>query len=313
MISYPFESKNVTTDNPYGDRAITDAMEREFNQLTWTNGVFINDDKLVNSLKVSAAGGMQVSVAPGGCHINGAKGYEAATRMFTLEASSDTYMRIDRIVARFDTSDSVRSIELYVKQGTPSTTPVAPTLVRASNYYELALADIYIAKSVTEISQSNITDQRLNSEVCGMVAPAFPTDIDTTSIYNQFQDSLDKYLALVQSAVDETTAGKLQTEIDAANAGLTKANRRMLIFQDKTIDLTKAVSDTTYSEQGYAYHVDLTLTGCTADYIPDVYLSAPSSVISDICQTGAGYVRFFVSTNTGAITIPVIRLTKGGE
>ncbi|WP_077391704.1 hypothetical protein [Mobilibacterium timonense] len=313
MISYPFESKNVTTDNPYGDRAITDEMEREFNQLTWTNGVFINDNSLVNSLKVSAVGGMQVAVAPGGCHINGAKAYESATRTFTLEASSDTYMRIDRIVARFDTSDSVRSIELYVKQGTPSTTAVAPTLVRASNYYELALADIYIGKSVTEITQSNITDQRLNSEVCGMVAPAFPTSIDTTDIFNQFQSALDKYMSLVQSAIDGTTAGNLQSEIDAANAGLTKANQRMLIFQDKSLDLTKAVSDTTYSEQGYTYHVDLALSGCTADYIPDVYLSAPSSVISDICQTGAGYVRFFVSTNTGTITIPVIRLTKGGE
>ena len=297
MISYPFESKNVTTDNPYGDRAITDAMEREFNQLTWTNGVFINDDKLVNSLKVSAVGGMQVSVAPGGCHINGAKGYEAATRMFTLEAASDTYMRIDRIVARFDTSDSVRSIELYVKQGTPSTTPVAPTLVRASNYYELALADIYIGKSVTEIKQSNITDQRLNSEVCGMVAPAFPTSIDTSSIYDQFQASLDEYMELVQSAIDGTTAGKLKSMI--------------YTYKDLTLDLTKAVTDSTYAE--YPYHIDLTLSGCTSDHIPLVHLATPTGLISNVCQSFDGYVRFYATTNKGSIAIPSIDLTRGGN
>lgn len=304
MISYPFESKNVTTDNPYGDRAITDAMEREFNQLTWTNGVFINDDKLVNSLKVSAVGGMQVSVAPGGCHINGAKGYEAATRMFTLEAASDTYMRIDRIVARFDTSDSVRSIELYVKLGTPSTTPVAPTLVRASNYYELALADIYIGKSVTEITQSNITDQRFNSEVCGMVAPAFPTSMDTSSIYDQFQASLDEYMDLVRSAINSTAAGKLQTEIDALGS-------MVLTFTDQTLDLSKAVADATVTD--YPYHVDLQLAGCTADHIPDVYLSQATDVVSGLCASGAGYVRFYCTTNTGTVKIPVIRLTKGGK
>lgn len=304
MISYPFESKNVTTDNPYGDRAITDAMEREFNQLTWTNGVFINDDKLVNSLKVSAVGGMQVSVAPGGCHINGAKGYEAATRMFTLETASDTYMRIDRIVARFDTSDSVRSIELYVKQGTPSTTPVAPTLVRASNYYELALADIYIGKSVTEITQSNITDQRFNSEVCGMVAPAFPTSIDTSSIYDQFQASLDEYMDLVQSAINSTTAGKLQTEIDALGS-------MVLTFSGKTLDLTKAVPDSKYSS--YPYKVTLVLPGVTAAYVPVVFLKTQTDVISDICETGAGYITFYATKKTGTVTIDTIVCVKGGN
>lgn len=90
-----------------------------------------------------------------------------------------------------------------------------------------------------------------------------------------------------------------------------EVRNRMLVYTNQTLDLTKAVEDKTYAD--YPYHVDLSLNGCTASYIPDVYLSTPSSIISDVCETGAGYVRFFVTTNTGTVTIPTIRLTTGGE
>lgn len=311
MDSYPFVSK-ISEGNPYGDRAITDEMEREFNRICWKNGVGYTSENGTD-LFVAADTGLTVKVMPGGCVINGAKGYEKTERKMTLSAANASLDRIDRIVARYDSSDAIRSIELYVKEGTPSTTPVAPDVVQASNYCELALGDVRVKKGATVITQADITDQRANESVCGFIAPAFPTKFNTDYLLGQLRDKMEQDLDTLQAAIDGTTAGKLQSEIDAANAGLTKTNKRMLIFQDKSLDLTKAVSDSTYSEQGYTYHVDLTLSGCTADYLPDVYLSAPSSVISDICQTGAGYIRFFVSTNTGAITIPVIRLTKGGE
>ena len=218
MISYPFISKTTPSD-PYGDRAIDHKLEREFNKLCWSNGVFVtkNDG---SELQVIAEGNMTVSILPGGCHIEGARGYEASKRNISISAAHSSLKRIDRIVARMDDSDSVRSIELYKKEGVSSTTPTAPELVRESNYYEIALADIYVMPGATEITNANIVDTRLDRELCGMVIPAFPTPLNLESISNQ-------YVSLLQAAVSGTAAGNLQNKIDKLRTDVSNANISM--------------------------------------------------------------------------------------
>ena len=218
MISYPFISKTTPSD-PYGDRAIDHKLEREFNKLCWSNGVFVtkNDG---SELQVIAEGNMTVSILPGGCHIEGARGYEASKRNISISAAHSSLKRIDRIVARMDDSDSVRSIELYKKEGVSSTTPTAPELVRESNYYEIALADIYVMPGATEITNANIVDTRLDRELCGMVIPAFPTPLNLESISNQ-------YVSLLQAAVSGTAAGNLQNKIDKWRTDVSNANISM--------------------------------------------------------------------------------------
>lgn len=218
MISYPFISKTTPSD-PYGDRAIDHKIEREFNKLCWSNGVFVtkNDG---SELQVIAEGNMTVSVLPGGCHIEGARGYEASKRNISISAAHSSLKRIDRIIARMDDSDSVRSIEIYKKEGVSSTTPTAPELVRESNYYEIALADIYIMPGATEITNANIVDTRSDRELCGMVIPAFPTPLNLESISNQ-------YVSLLQAAVSGTAAGNLQNKIDKLRTDVSNANISM--------------------------------------------------------------------------------------
>ena len=116
-----------------------------------------------------------------------------------------------------DDSDSVRSIEIYKKEGVSSTTPTAPELVRESNYYEIALADIYVMPGATEITNTNIVDTRLDRELCGMVIPAFPTPLNLESISNQ-------YVSLLQAAVSGTAAGNLQNKIDKLRTDVSNAN-----------------------------------------------------------------------------------------
>lgn len=218
MISYPFISKTTPSD-PYGDRAIDHKLEREFNKLCWSNGVFVtkNDG---SELQVIAEGNMTVSILPGGCHIEGARGYEASKRNISISAAHSSLKRIDRIIARMDDSDSVRSIEIYKKEGVSSTTPIAPELVRESNYYEIALADIYVMPGATEITNTNIVDTRLDRDLCGMVIPAFPTPLNLESISNQ-------YVSLLQAAVSGTAAGNLQNKIDKLRTDVSNANISM--------------------------------------------------------------------------------------
>ena len=79
-------------------------------------------------------------------------------------------------------------------------------------------------------------------------------------------------------------------------------------YQNQTLDLTKGVADSTYAK--YPYHVDLALSGCTANHVPYVTLGAQTDLISAVCMTGAGYVRFFATQKTGSVSIPTIMLIR---
>ena len=205
MISYPFTAKPILDEGgqpvldvngfPTYDRTIDSAMERAFNKQKWTNGVYSYP---ADGLQVVANNGMKVTLKRGGCQIEGAQGYNQTDLDMTCSPSHSSLSRIDRVVVRFDLNDSIRAIEVYKKEGTFSSVPVAPEITQEANYYELVVADVKIRKGATEITQADITDQRLNSDLCGVVIPAIPTPLDTSTLYNQYQDSLDQYLAFVE-------------------------------------------------------------------------------------------------------------------
>ena len=218
-IYCPFESINTgTASEPAYDRAITAEDERTFNKLRYTNGVF---SSVGGGLSVSANNNMTVTVGTGGAHIEGALYYNSAPIALSVEAADAALNRIDRVVLQFNTSVSVRSVRALIRTGTAATNPVAPELRRESNLYEIALADVYVGKGKASISQSAITDQRLNSALCGFVVAAVPASVDTTGLFDQYQAALNEWLETVAAALDETLAGNLQNQITALGARLT--------------------------------------------------------------------------------------------
>ena len=177
MKSYPFTSQ-VSYDGeglPRYDRAVDSEFLRAVFKQYFSDGVFYNP---ADALQVTADTGMNVQVAPGACHIQGAMAIEDSSRVLAVQASGDLD-RIDTVVARLDLALGVRSIDLYVLKGTPAETPAAPELTRNNTVWELGLADLFITKSTTEISQQRITDTRLDTARCGQViAPAAPADLE---------------------------------------------------------------------------------------------------------------------------------------
>ena len=177
MKSYPFTSQ-VSYDGeglPRYDRAVDSEFLRAVFKQYFSDGVFYNP---ADALQVTADTGMNVQVAPGACHIQGAMAIEDSPRVLAVQASGELD-RIDTVVARLDLALGVRSIDLYVLKGTPAETPTAPALTRNNTVWELGLADLFIAKSTTEISQQRITDTRLDTARCGQViAPAAPADLE---------------------------------------------------------------------------------------------------------------------------------------
>ena len=187
MQSYPFTSQ-VTYDEqglPLYDRAVDSAFLRKVFAAYFSDGVFYNP---TNALQVVAGSGMQVQVRPGACHIRGAMGIEQNQRTLAVPAAG-TQPRVDTVVARLDLSQAVRSVDLYVISGTPAASPTAPALTRDSTTWELGLADILVGANVSTLSQSVITDTRLDTTRCGMVAQTMGT-LDTGPFFAQLEDAL---------------------------------------------------------------------------------------------------------------------------
>lgn len=145
------------------------------------NGVFPNPS---TNLQVTAYQNMKVVVKPGSGWIDGYFLYSDGDHVLQLDVADGVLKRIDRIVMRLN--HLTRKIDLVVKKGTFASSPVAPMLQRDTDYVELALADVLINNGATQITQSNITDQRLNKTVCGIVHGTVD-QVDTTTIFNQYQ------------------------------------------------------------------------------------------------------------------------------
>nr|UWD61159.1 MAG: protein of unknown function (DUF859) [Bacteriophage sp.] len=206
---------------PIYDRPYVSADLREVYANFFSNGVFMDDS---TSLQVvNATGGMNVYVKAGTCHVNGAFGVETEQRTLQLDAASASLDRIDTIVARLDLAIEARSLDLYVLKGTPAEDPVRPNLTRNETVWELGLADVYLPKGITTISQSRISDTRLETQRCGAVTPF--VKFDTTTLFEQLKQATRDAVDAMNDALDGTTAGNLQkyrrslraeTEIPAA-------------------------------------------------------------------------------------------------
>lgn len=218
MIALPLQSH--FDSDPNGDRAVSDSDIREVFKSVWSNGVTtVRADG--SDMQVQAIGGMKVKVMPGGCVIEGALGRNTREETINIAQAHPSLKRIDRIVVRLDLSDSVRNMLIYKKEGTPSTTPVAPDLIKQPNYFEIALGDIYVGAGVSEITAAAILDQRPDRELCGFVLPAFPTNFSLEAI-------TDRWQAILEGAISGTAAGslqnaieKLKSDIQGANVGMT--------------------------------------------------------------------------------------------
>ena len=154
------------------------------------NGVFPVPS---TGLQVVVDNGMNLSLKAGKAWINGYFYNNTSDLTIEIGTADGQLNRIDRIVVRWDLTNRIISAE--VKSSTYSASPTAPALQRDADIYELALADVYVGAGVTAITQSNITDQRLNTSLCGVVA-AVVDQIDTEAFNAQLQAWFAEYQSL---------------------------------------------------------------------------------------------------------------------
>jgi hypothetical protein len=181
LISYPLTSNfmgNDTYGNPIFDRAVSSVFYRTREGLFWKNGVFYNPS---TNFAVTPADGMTVSVQLGPCFIQGLTCLPDDVTQTTLTLDpSGTSVRTDRIVIRADFENN-RITTVEVRKGWTA----GSALTRNNNIWELAIADIRVRANALSISASDITDLRLNTDLCGTVLPRGYENVDTTPFFNQ--------------------------------------------------------------------------------------------------------------------------------
>lgn len=201
MKYFPFDSNITGYDNegyPIYDRPADSSLLRGVITQFVSTGIFPTTD----CFKVEASEGMLITVKPGSAVINGVTAMEETTRTLTVQSSDDTYDRIDTVVLRYNNDISVRSIDLYVLEGTPAATPTPPTLTRQTDYYELGLANLYIPVNSAVISDERITDTRTDEERCGYAK----------GLTQEFVEYVNEKFTSVNERINE-----INTKFDTAN------------------------------------------------------------------------------------------------
>lgn len=166
---------------------------------TRTSGVYAGEH-----LPVSASGNMEVTLGVGVAWLNydtfaGIVYGNTESRALAVGMSDAQHDRIDRVCIRLEMLNN--KCYAYVKKGTPAVRPVEPALQRDNVAYEISVASIYVGSGVTGISAGNITDERMDATVCGLMRDGV-TGIDTSVIHAQFSELLGEMRDNLQAVYD---------------------------------------------------------------------------------------------------------------
>lgn len=232
MLRYGFFDSEITgydgENMPIFDRAESSDFLAAFIAKIITNGVLAEPG---DCFKVMAGEGLNLKVCPGFAIIMGRFAMDTEEATVTVEKGPTSGKRIDRIVLRINYAS--RNCEIAVKKGTSAQSPQPPELLQpeAGDYYELGLATVLVNTNQTSIPQSNITDTRYDSRVCGVVTQAIDHldtssfSQDLTKLYESFTQSMEEFqggateqfstwMATLEEQLSGEVATNLQNEIN---------------------------------------------------------------------------------------------------
>ena len=195
-----------------GDRVYDADSFSEWLRPFFKTGVFNGE------LQVLASSGMEVIVDTGNAFIEGKlKKFDSQTTL-TVEQASANSTRIDAVVCRRNDTD--RDFTLMVVKGST----VAPLPVRENGIYDIVLAHITVPASAVEIKQENITDTRMNADICGWVVSNIE-EVDFDQVTTQWADyianfevnelqAFNEWFDTIKGQLSTDQAGSLQLQID---------------------------------------------------------------------------------------------------
>ena len=242
--SFPFDSDPNSGYDEYGypvfDRAVGALMLRNTFEKFFTNGVFPSP---ADSLEIGKAeSGLAVTIKPGIAIINGAMGGVTGSEPMTLQldAAPPAGNVCYGIMLHFDLRQDYRGIYFNVVRGDAAPTPIPPEPDQTTpGVFELRLGNVVVPSGNANLSNATVTNEK-GTSVCPFAAPFeeidvesivldfraratealgdFENDLDSyrgnaAAYINQLIQDLESYEGLLDSVLDDTTAGYLQQQI----------------------------------------------------------------------------------------------------
>lgn len=284
-----------------GDRRYKAEDWAEYFSSFLSSGIFPNPS---TNLEVISNNDMTVTIKQGKAWINGYFYYNTDDLVLNLDNADGVLSRIDSIVIQHNKVN--REITAQIKKGTFGSSPVAPSLQRDADIYELGIADIYIGNGVVTILQTNITDTRLDNNLCGVVSSLI--DIDVSILTNQMQSDFDTWFATIQDTLDGDTAGNL---LNLINANTDNVNKKVILTQNVSIQSANWVDDTGTSGFWYYQVTNADVTTTTIININFALADLEKAITQGIQQATdsfAGYYRLYSTDQpTDNFTVDVVK------
>ena len=110
------------------------------------------------ALIVTASSGLQVRVGIGRAWFNHTWTLNDAVLPLTLAPADVVLSRIDAVILEVDSRDTARSNSIRVVTGTPSSSPLRPTLANSNTVHQYPLAYVAVAPGATSVQAADITN-----------------------------------------------------------------------------------------------------------------------------------------------------------
>lgn len=172
------------------------------------DGVFQN---ILDGLFVEDGTGLHVMVNGGRAWFDHTWTYNDAQLTLDITTPHAVLPRIDTVILETNSDSGTRANSIKMKDGTPSSSPVPPTLTHTSSINQYPLADVYVGPNVTEINQENITN-RIGTSDCPWVVGILET-INIDTLFAQWQDDFETWFTYLQDELDANQAANLLAQI----------------------------------------------------------------------------------------------------
>lgn len=126
----------------------------------------------------------------------------------THDVADGVLDRIDRIVVTWETTNYVALPTISILKGIASSMPIPPILTNSTTQRQISIASVKIPAGAISLSASMVTDERLNSDVCGIVTETIK--VDTSTMQSQFEALLNAIQLELQN-LNAGTATLLRT------------------------------------------------------------------------------------------------------
>lgn len=275
----------INSDRTYS----ADDMCRPYRRLV-SNGVFATPQgtRSTDLQVVSAGSGMGIIVRAGE-GIFADKWMEAPATAITVPSNTSTVARIDSVLVQVDLRSSGRVANVVYRTGTPSASPIPPSINLVTNVREYRVANIRVAPGASSIGQDVITDLRGSSECPWITSLVY--QVDTSVLYDQW-DSAYSYYYNKSTAEFDAYMNQKQTEFDQWFSGLSQeltASTNLLTYTSSYVT-AGSTSDVPINILSYDHSTD----------ILEVYINGLRAVEGTQYSFASGYQSIVLANPLGA-------------